>query len=297
MYESILAQPRETLGGSIRITEQGEMISAKYLLPQAAVYSLELMTAAMLLGSATPIRPAERAARARHLALFKGVARRSMAAYRSLIHGPAFWTYFRNVTPIDIIEQIEIGSRPASRTRKATFASMRAIPWVFAWTQNRQAITGWFGFGFAVQESVDAGEIRWKDLQSMYRSWKFFRSLVDNVEMVLQKADMAIGELYLSCAEDRRASARIFNEIKAEYDRTLLVVLKIKRSRTLLESDVPLRQSLLLRNAYMDPISFIQVRFIRRYRDSRTSAAERRKILSLLRSTVNGISAGMRNTG
>jgi phosphoenolpyruvate carboxylase len=201
------------------------------------------------------------------------------------------------VTPIDIIEQIEIGSRPASRTRKPTFESMRAIPWVFAWTQNRQAITGWFGFGSAVEEGVSAGEVRWKDLQSMYLSWKFFRSLVDNVEMVLQKADMAIGELYLSCAEDRRESSRIFKEIKTEYDRTVFAVLRIKQNRTLLESDLPLRQSLLLRNAYLDPISFIQARFIRRYRNPRTSPAERRKILSLLRSTVNGISAGMRNTG
>jgi phosphoenolpyruvate carboxylase len=273
------------------------MISAKYLLPQAAVYSLELMTAAMLLGNTIPLRPPERAARVRHLALFRGIARRSMEAYRSLIHGPGFWTYFRSVTPIDVIEQIEIGSRPASRGGKPTFASMRAIPWVFAWTQNRQAITGWYGFGSAVQESVSAGEVRWKDLQSMYRSWKFFRSLVDNVEMIAQKTDMAIGELYLSCAEDRKASFRIFSEIKTEYDRTLRAVLRIKQSRTLLESDVSLRQSLHLRNAYMDPISYIQVRFIRRLRDPGTSAAERRKILSLLRSTVNGISAGMRNTG
>jgi phosphoenolpyruvate carboxylase len=220
-----------------------------------------------------------------------------MKSYRSLIHGGTFWTYFRDVTPIDIIEQIEIGSRPSSRTRKPTFESLRAIPWVFAWTQNRQAVTGWFGFGSAVEESVSAGDVRWKDLQSMYLTWKFFRSLVDNVEMVLQKADMAIGELYLSCARDRRGSARIFNEIKAEYDRTVRAVLKIKQNRSLLENDLSLRQSLLLRNAYLDPISFIQVRFIRRYRNPRISPAERRKILSLLRSTVNGISAGMRNTG
>lgn len=131
----------------------------------------------------------------------------------------------------------------------------------------------------------------------MYRSWKFFRSLVDNVEMILQKADMAIGELYLSCAEDLGSSSRIFSEIRSEYDRTLVAVLNIKQSRNLLESDPPLQQSLLLRNAHLDPISYIQVRFIRRYRDPRTTAAERRKILSLLRSTVNGISAGMRNTG
>ncbi len=297
MYESILAQPRETLTGSIRITEQGEMISAKYLLPQAAVYSLELMTAAMLLGSSIPIRASELAARKRHIALFANIARRSTASYRALIDGPSFWTYFRNVTPIDIIEQIEIGSRPSSRTKKPTFASMRAIPWVFAWTQNRQAITGWYGFGTSVQESVGAGEIRWKDLQEMYRTWKFFHSLVDNVEMILQKADMSIGKLYLSCAEDRKGAERIFTDITSEYDRTLRAVLRIKKCRTMLESDLPLRQSLLLRNAYLDPISHIQVRFIRRYRDPRTTGAERRKILALLRSTVNGISAGMRNTG
>jgi len=297
MYESILSQPRETLGGSIRITEQGEMISAKYLLPQAAVYSLGLMTAAMLLGRSIPIRPAELAARERHMALFRGIARRSMASYRSLIHGPAFWTYFRNVTPIDVIEQIEIGSRPAARTTKPSFASLRAIPWVFAWTQNRQVITGWYGFGSAVRESVEAGEIRWKDLQSMYRTWKFFRSLVDNVEMILQKTDMGIGGLYLECAEDPDAASRIFSRIRAEYDATLGAVLKIKMSRTLLESDMPLRQSLLLRNVYMDPISYIQVRFMRRFRDQRTSGARRRETLSVLRSTVNGISAGMRNTG
>jgi phosphoenolpyruvate carboxylase len=273
------------------------MISAKYLLPQAAVYSLELMTAAMLLGNTVPLRPAERAARERHLALFRGIARRSMEAYRALIHAPGFWAYFRSVTPIDVIEQIEIGSRPASRSRKPTFASIRAIPWVFAWTQNRQAITGWYGFGSAVFESVRAGEVRWNELQSMYRSWKFFRSLVDNVEMIVQKADMAIGELYLSCAGDRKVSSRIFSEITTEYDRTLRAVLRIKRSRTLLESNTSLRQSLHLRNAYMDPISFIQVRFIRRFRDPKTTPAERRRILSLLRSTVNGISAGMRNTG
>jgi phosphoenolpyruvate carboxylase len=231
------------------------------------------------------------------MALFVGIAQRSMAAYRSLIHGPGFWAYFRDVTPIDVIEQIEIGSRPASRTTKPSFASLRAIPWVFAWTQNRQAVTGWYGFGSAVRGSVDAGEIRWKDLQSMYRTWKFFRSLVDNVEMILQKTDMAIGGLYLECAHDREAASRIFSRIKAEYDATLSAVLKIKMNRTLLESDMPLRQSLLLRNAYMDPISYIQVRFIRRFRNPRMSGTLRRDTLSVLRSTVNGISAGMRNTG
>jgi len=158
-------------------------------------------------------------------------------------------------------------------------------------------ITGWYGFGSAVRESVEAGEIRWKDLQSMYRTWKFFRSLVDNVEMILQKTDMGIGGLYLECAEDPDAASRIFSRIRAEYDATLGAVLKIKMSRTLLESDMPLRQSLLLRNVYMDPISYIQVRFMRRFRDQRTSGARRRETLSVLRSTVNGISAGMRNTG
>lgn len=297
VYESILAQPRETLGRSIKITEQGEMISAKYLMPQAAVYNLEVMTAAMLFGSTTPLRPGELAARDKQRAHFSALSRRSLDAYRALIHAPEFWTYFRSATPIDIIEQIEIGSRPAARTRNATFESMRAIPWVFAWTQNRQAITGWYGLGTAVYQSIGSGEILWKDLQSMYTSWFFFRSLVDNVEMVLQKADMEIGKLYLSCANDTPSSLRIFKQIKEEYDRTHTAVLTIKKNKVLLANNLPLRQSLLLRNAYMDPISFIQVRFIREFRDRKTSAAKRRRLVGLLRSTVNGIAAGMRNTG
>ena len=297
VYESILAQPRETLGRSIKITEQGEMISTKYLMPQAAVYNLEVMTAAMLFGSNTPLRPKELAARDRRRALFAAVAQRSLDAYRTLIHTPEFWKYFRNVSPIDIIEQIEIGSRPSSRSKNVSFESMRAIPWVFAWTQNRQAITGWYGFGSAIYQSINAGEIRWKDLQTMYRTWYFFRSLVDNVEMVLQKADMAVGSLYLTCANGNTGAQNIFKQIQDEYGRTQAAIFKIKRSKVLLESNLPLRQSLLLRNAYLDPISFIQVRFIKEYRNPRKSAVERQKLLGLLRSTVNGIAAGMRNTG
>jgi phosphoenolpyruvate carboxylase len=273
------------------------MISTKYLMPQAAVYNLEVMTAAMLFGSNTPLRPKELAARDRRRALFAAVAQRSLDAYRTLIHTPEFWKYFRNVSPIDIIEQIEIGSRPSSRSKNVSFESMRAIPWVFAWTQNRQAITGWYGFGSAIYQSINAGEIRWKDLQTMYRTWYFFRSLVDNVEMVLQKADMAVGSLYLTCANGNTGAQNIFKQIQDEYGRTQAAIFKIKRSKVLLESNLPLRQSLLLRNAYLDPISFIQVRFIKEYRNPRKSAVERQKLLGLLRSTVNGIAAGMRNTG
>jgi phosphoenolpyruvate carboxylase len=131
----------------------------------------------------------------------------------------------------------------------------------------------------------------------MYRSWYFFRSLVDNVDMILQKTDMAVGKLYLSCASNDSASKKIFKQIQEEYDRTRSAVLTIKKCKTLLQSNSPLRQSLLLRNAYLDPINFIQVRFIKKYRNPKTSPAERRKLLGLLRSTVNGIAAGMRNTG
>ena len=297
VYESILAQPRETIGRSIKITEQGEMISTKYLMPQAALYNLEVLTAAMLFGSNTPLRPKELARRDRRRTAFAAVARRSFEAYRSLIHTPEFWTYFRNVSPIDIIEQIEIGSRPAARTKDVTFESMRAIPWVFAWTQNRQAITGWYGFGSAVYQSIESGDISLRELRTMYRSWYFFRSLVDNVDMILQKTDMAVGKLYLSCASNDSASKKIFKQIQEEYDRTRSAVLTIKKCKTLLQSNSPLRQSLQLRNAYLDPINFIQVRFIKKYRNPKTSPAERRKLLGLLRSTVNGIAAGMRNTG
>jgi phosphoenolpyruvate carboxylase len=295
VYESILAQPRETMGGSIKITEQGEMISAKYLVPKTAEYSLEVMAAAVLYTMNHPLRRSDLRERDHFRGVFLSISAAARDAYTALTRHPDFWRYFRSVTPLDVIEKIEIGSRPASRTAKASLESIRAIPWVFAWTQSRQAITGWYGFGTAIEAAVAAGEISWKDLRSMYAQWPFFRALVRNIEMVLVKTDLGIARQYAAGAD--RRSKDFFAAISAEYARTCAAILRVKKEHTLLQNDASLRQSLQVRNPYLDPISFIQVRFLREYRDPRTSEAMRKKILDLLRSSINGISAGMRNTG
>jgi len=297
VYESIMAQPRETMNGTIKITEQGEMISAKYLMPETALYSLEVTAAAMLYCINVPLRKRHRAARTRYLKEFQAISDAAGDAYRSLTRHPGFWGFYRAVTPLDIIEGIEIGSRPASRGSKASLESLRAIPWVFSWTQCRLAITGWFGFGSAVDALVRQGRISWRRLHTMYNNWPFFRTLVDNIEMVMAKTDLVIGGRYMLLGSRSPAWELLNSRIRQEYSGTMTAILRIKRQGGLLESNEELRQSLGLRNPYLDPIHFIQIRFLREFRATVPGSIRSSYLLDLLRSSVNGIAAGMRNTG
>jgi phosphoenolpyruvate carboxylase len=297
VYESILAQPRETMTGEIKITEQGEMISAKYLIPETALYSLEVMAAAVLYSIGSPVRRRDVATREAYIAKFQAISSASREHYISLTRDPSFWGFYRKVTPLDIIEKIEIGSRPVSRTPRTSLESMRAIPWVFSWTQCRLAITGWYGFGAAVESVVRCRAITWATLRGMYREWPFFHSLVDNIEMVLAKTDLLVGERYLALGGPECSSGVFGSRIREEYHRTRRVVLRIKREKVLLEDDDALRRSLQLRNPYLDPIHFIQIRFLREFRDSQPGSASALRALDLLRSSINGIASGMRNTG
>jgi phosphoenolpyruvate carboxylase len=297
VYESILAQPRETITGKIKITEQGEMISAKYLVPETALYSLEVMAAAVLYCMGTPLRKADLAARDVFVKSFRELSAAAHEAYVSLTRDTRFWEFYRAVTPLDIIEKIEIGSRPTSRTPKTSLESLRAIPWVFSWTQCRLAITGWYGFGTAVDYVTRSRQLSWNDLRQMYHRWRFFSSLVDNIEMVLTKSDLIIGGRYLVLASGVDSSDMFGSRIQAEYLMTRKAILRIKRQKELLTGDDALRQSLQLRNPYLDPIHFIQIRFLRELRSSSATSAHSSKIVDLLRSTINGIAAGMRNTG
>jgi phosphoenolpyruvate carboxylase len=273
------------------------MISAKYLLPETAQYSLELMAGAVLHSMNVPLRRSEKNARVGYIDMFTSISAAARNAYMSLTRHPDFWTYFRSMTPIDIIEKIEIGSRPASRTVRSRLSSIRAIPWVFSWTQCRQAITGWYGFGSSLEAALKAREISWSDIRDMYTHWPFFRALVRNIEMVLAKTDLRIAKQYLGGASNQKSASHFFTKIQGEYELSRSIILRIKKQRILLESDPSLRQSLLVRNPYIDPISFIQVRFLREFRRKKMSAARRKKMLDLLRSSINGIAAGMRNTG
>ena len=297
--QSILAQPIGTIEGKIKITEQGEMISSKYLIPQIAERSLELMTSAVMLSTAQSLQ-SKKEKRDYHFEkynlIMENISDTAFTHYRNLINHEYFHDYFRTVTPIDIIEHIEIGSRPASRKKDKDIRALRAIPWVFSWTQNRQTISGWFGFGYSINKAIKDKITDWETLTEMYNDWKFFKALVDNIEMVLLKTDMIIGKEYLSLIKENFGK-EIFNLISEEYELSNSAVLKIINEENLLDHDKSLQRSLLLRNPYIDPISFIQVRFIKEFRAKNISSKKREQLLSLLRTSVNGIAAGVRNTG
>ena len=295
--QSILAQPYGTIEGKIKITEQGEMISSKYLLPQIAGKSLELMTAAIITATARTKFKSGVDKFELYRDIFEDISQSAFEHYRLLVNHPNFFSYFRSATPIDIIEQIEIGSRPSSRKKSKDIRLLRAIPWVFTWTQNRQTISGWYGFGTAIHKSINENKTGWGSMRKMYEEWEFFKTLVDNIEMVLLKTDMIIGREYLTLCENQKIANQIFNLINNEYDLSCSAILKITGENNLLDANKSLQRSILLRNPYIDPISFIQVKFVKQFRKKNISKNQRENLLMLLRSTVNGIASGVRNTG
>ena len=294
---SILAQPKGTIEGKIKITEQGEMISSKYLIPEIAKRSLELMTSAVLITTVNSKLKKNDDKFDLYKNIFEDISLNAFTAYRDLINHPDFFEYFRTVTPIDIIEHIEIGSRPSSRKKGKDLRNLRAIPWVFAWTQNRQTISGWYGFGSAIMNCIEKKHTTWDEIRKMYSEWEFFQVLVSNLEMVIVKTDMIIGKEYLSLHQGKREAKKIFNLINNEFELSRNAILKITGEENLLDHDKSLQRSLYLRNPYIDPISFIQIKFIKKFRQKNLPKAEKEKLLSLLRLTVNGIAAGVRNTG
>lgn len=293
---SILAQPPGTIKGRIKITEQGEMISSKYLMHDIAGKSFEIITSAVLAKTIYAVKKNEIGEIKSFIEKFESLSQTAFQYYKKLVNHKFFMDYFRTVTPIDIIEKIEIGSRPPSRKKRADINSLRAIPWVFAWTQNRQTISGWFGFGYAVESALNKNIISIKELQELYDKWEFFKTLVQNIEMVLTKTDMTIGKEYISLNKSKKAE-EIFNIIKDEYDRSVKNLLLITGEKELLENNKTLLRTLSLRNPYIDPISFIQVNLIREYRSSTKPKKKKEKLLNILRSSVNGIASGLKNTG
>ena len=297
VFQSLLSQPKGTIGGKIKITEQGEMISSKYLMPEIAKRSLEYVASAVIRARVRALYGKDSELISDHSKLFDKISEYSFKYYRNLVEQNGFYKYFRTATPIDIIENIEIGSRPSSRKKIPGIKSLRAIPWVFSWTQNRQTISGWYGFGYAVKRCVDEKLTSWKELQLIFGEWLFFNSLVQNIEMVLFKTDMLIGEEYSSLADNNKEMKKIFELIRSEYLNSVEAVLKISNEKHLLESNKQLQQSLYLRNPYIDPISFIQIKFLKLFREKKLSHRKKEKVFSLLRSSVSGIASGLRNTG
>jgi phosphoenolpyruvate carboxylase len=286
---AVIAAPRGSVDGSLRLTEQGEVIHRKYGIRALALRNLEQMAGAVLRASLRPRPPEPREAAWREMAAFIAAAAR--AHYRGLVYDtPGFVDYFRAATPIDVIERLRIGSRPSKRGNAGGVSSLRAIPWVFAWSQNRCGLTAWLGVGTGLAAGIE--KYGHAAVAEMARDWPFFATLVDDVEMVLAKSDLGIFERYSRLAGD--AHAEFFPGIAAEFQRTHDTILSLKGSETLLANDFRLRQSIRLRNPYVDPISLLQVDLLARWR-----AADRPEdpLFHALVTTVNGIAAGVQNTG
>ena len=284
---AIVASPRGSVDGRLRITEQGEVIHRKYGIRALALRSLEQTVGAVLGASARPRPPEPREAAWREAVT--RTSRHGERAYRNLLARDGFVDYFRLATPIDVIERMALGSRP-SRRGNAGVAGLRAIPWVFAWSQSRAGLTGWYGVGSALETA--AGEIGEALLREMVGDWPFFRTLIDDVEMVMAKSDLAIAARFSTLSGPLHET--FFPAIAAEYERTERWILRLKNTGTLLEQDPRLALSIRLRNPYIDPMSLLQIDLLARWR---ATGCSDEALFRALVTTVNGVSEGLQNTG
>ncbi|MBX3060793.1 MAG: phosphoenolpyruvate carboxylase [Anaerolineae bacterium] len=295
---AILAQPPGSVNGRIRITEQGEVIDERYGHPAIARRHLEQVVHATLLASADPRHGALPRVQPEWRAAMDELAAISYRAYRQLIYEtPALLEYWQQATPIAEISQMRIGSRPSRRTAKATFDSLRAIPWGFSWMQSRHVLPGWYGVGAALEE-FGKTPANAQLLADMYRHWPFFQVVLDNAQVSLAKADMGIARLYASLVSDTAVREQIYGEIKAEFDRSVAWILRVTGQRELLDNDPTLQRSVRQRNPYVDPLNFIQVGLLRKLRylaEQESQTAQ--ELLHTIFLTINGIASGLKNTG
>jgi len=291
-YQAILAQPPGSVAGQIRITEQGEVIASKYSDPEIGRRNLETLVAATF--EATALRP-DGAGQPAYHEVIDELSAAAFSAYRKLVYEtPGFLQFFRSATPIIEIADLNVGSRPASRKKTDRIEDLRAIPWVFSWSLSRIMLPGWYGFGTAVEEVMarrnNAGiEL----LQGMYREWPFFRTLLSNMDMLLAKSDISIASRYAELVTDVDLRESIFGRIQEEWHRTVRYLLAITGQSELLEANPALSRSLRNRSPYIDPLNHLQVELLKRYRAGETDEKTRRAILL----TLNGIAAGLRNSG
>ncbi|RYE94174.1 MAG: phosphoenolpyruvate carboxylase, partial [Myxococcales bacterium] len=294
---AILAQPPGSVGNRIKITEQGEMIADRYGLPALAERHLsQLLHAVMLAGVEAPA-PAPAAWET----VMGELARDAREHYRGLVYdNPKFLPYFRAATPIGEIRQLHLGSRPASRKNSDRIEDLRAIPWVFSWMQSRHTLPGWYGLGTALERLVQRGARDGTDpvemLRAMHQGWPFFRSMIDNAQMILSKADLSIAARYAALVPEADVRETIFGAIEAEYERTVALVLQVARLDRLLGDSPVLERTIALRNPYVDPLSYLQIELLGRLRAS-PPEADRALLEDAMLLSISGIAAGLKNTG
>ncbi|MBI3902127.1 MAG: phosphoenolpyruvate carboxylase [Nitrosomonadales bacterium] len=293
-YEAILAQPPGSVNAQIRITEQGEVIASKYSNPEIGRRNLETLIAATMEATLLHHHGADSTMPEFHR-IMEILSADAFIAYRQLVYEtPGFTDYFFAATPIREIAELNIGSRPSSRKASDKIEDLRAIPWVFSWSLNRVLLPGWFGFGSAVQRFMEReGGGGLAQLQAMYRNWAFFRGLLSNMDMVLSKTDMGIASRYAELVPDETLRNRIFGEIEAEWQRTVDMLFAITGASTLLQDNSTLARSLTTRTPYIDPLNHLQVALLHRHRAGDDDVLVKRAI----HLTINGIAAGLRNSG
>ena len=291
-YEAVLAQPPGTVDGALRLTEQGEVIASKYADPETGRRNLETLAAATLEASLAP--RARRGHEARHEEIMEALSAAAFAAYRALVKDtPGFIDYWRQSTPIAELSQLNIGSRPASRHAQQTVEDIRAIPWVFSWSQSRLMLPGWYGFGTAVESWIAERKGTLAELREMLASWPFFRAVLSNMDMVLAKTDLAIASRYAELVTDTNVRLEVFSRIEAEWQLTRRWLAAITGHEELLAENPTLARSIRNRFPYLDPLNHLQVELLRRHR---TDGGDE-QLLHAIHLTINGVAAGLRNSG
>ncbi|GAB2539892.1 phosphoenolpyruvate carboxylase [Gracilibacillus alcaliphilus] len=298
LYASILSQPAVTLGDGVKITEQGEVLSSRYLLEDIAYRSLEQATSTLLTGimglndDQTSMQPSQEEVDAMHV-----ISEYALKKYQELVfEDPSFLEYFNQATPLHELGDLNIGSRPMKRKGSDRFEDLRAIPWVFAWTQSRQLLPAWYATGTGIKQYLDETN-NLELLQNMYKRWPFFQATINNLQMALTKADVYTAHEYAKMVQDTEVGSRIFGAIKAEYEVTKDIVLKIAEQEELLDNRPNIKDSVRLRNPLVDPLNLLQVQLVSKLRTEEEGSEKYQELLAEALLTINGIAAGLRNTG
>jgi len=298
LNRSILAQPPHTIGGGIKITEQGEVLSSRYGLHDIAYRSLEQATWALITAARLAKYPDQMPkVEPDWDEIARGISETALHKYQDLIfRDPDFMTFFKESTPLAEVGELNIGSRPSKRKNSDRFEDLRAIPWVFAWTQSRYLLPAWYAAGYALEQYVQGDSGRMQKLRDMYTGFPFFRTLIDNLQMALAKADLLIAREYAGMIKDGTIRDRIFGQIEEEYARSLRLILEITGQTEILDNVPVIQESIRLRNPYVDPLSYLQVQLLSELRSIPDDAGDAELLREVLL-TINGIAAGLRNTG